>query len=340
MHSPVMQQGNDTPEVLLRQHAGIRFRQYARMEEEAVMLLCQGKVIGYFDAGTLHVVTDPRIGENAAWMSADRHISLCLRAADAAVYNSDLANAAWQQDLSVRPSMRVVTDESDPLYGLLSTFHKYAGLGMLLEASHVAMTMEQALGHFTQSRIDHLIIGPYLISRKAPSSIDAAAAQTQIIDFIRSIGIEVEIRTIEEETFLPGILIAHGKILVDEQRLRHPGDLLHEAGHLAVVEPARRQELYNSAVSEGISMREQGGEEMAAIAWSYAALTHLGLPPETVFHEDGYHGDSETLVDSFMSGKGPGIPFLDWIGLSRHHKNALKASEAPFPAMIRWMREH
>jgi hypothetical protein len=36
------------------------------------------------------------------------------------------------------------------------------------------------------------------------------------------------------------------------------------------------------------------GEEMAAIAWSYAACVHLGLEPTVVFHSDGYKGGSES----------------------------------------------
>ena len=58
--------------------------------------------------------------------------------------------------------------------------------------------------------------------------------------FIRGIGIDVRAATLKEKTFLPGLEISHGALLVDEARLSHPGDLLHEAGHLAVTDPAER----------------------------------------------------------------------------------------------------
>ena len=43
-----------------------------------------------------------------------------------------------------------------------------------------------------------------------------------------------------KRAILPGLAIEHGAILVDEQRLSHPGDILHEAGHLAVADPVGR----------------------------------------------------------------------------------------------------
>ena len=58
--------------------------------------------------------------------------------------------------------------------------------------------------------------------------------------FVRGIGIDVRAATLPDKTFLPGLDIRHGAILVDEARLTYPGDILHEAGHLAVADPAER----------------------------------------------------------------------------------------------------
>ena len=95
-----------------------------------------------------------------------------------------------------------------------------------------------------------------------------------IIDFIRQIGIEVEVAVIEEETFLPGILIKEGKLLVDRDKLLYPGDLLHEAGHLAVM-PGRDRQVSAGNIGEEQEYNKAASEEMMAIAWSYAAVTHL-----------------------------------------------------------------
>ena len=67
----------------------------------------------------------------------------------------------------------------------------------------------------------------------------------KIVDFILSIGIPVSIEKIEEDTFLPGILIKNGAIYIDKEKLKYPGDLLHEAGHLATLTPKKRACVYN-----------------------------------------------------------------------------------------------
>lgn len=53
--------------------------------------------------------------------------------------------------------------------------------------------------------------------------------------FIADIGIETRFEKLFETTFLPGLSIKDGILLIDEDHLQYPGDILHEAGHLAVV---------------------------------------------------------------------------------------------------------
>ena len=62
----------------------------------------------------------------------------------------------------------------------------------------------------------------------------------RLVAFVRGIGIAVRATSLPEQTFLPGIDIRDGAILIDEARLTYPGDILHEAGHLAVADPAER----------------------------------------------------------------------------------------------------
>jgi len=56
----------------------------------------------------------------------------------------------------------------------------------------------------------------------------------KIAKFLNEIGIRTIPAKLDRQTFLPGILIREGQLLVDEEKLAFPGDLLHEAGHLAV----------------------------------------------------------------------------------------------------------
>ncbi len=118
----------------------------------------------------------------------------------------------------------------------------------------------------------------------------------QIISFLIEIGLEVRRGEIQQTTFLPGIAMDCGALIVDESKLLYPGDLLHEAGHLAVIPAERRKQKRNY-------VGKKAAEEMMAIAWSYAALVHLGLEPNVVFHADGYRGGSQALIENFTQGR-------------------------------------
>ena len=57
---------------------------------------------------------------------------------------------------------------------------------------------------------------------------------TTIVNFLVDIGLGVRSGRISGQTFLPGIMIEQGTLRIDEAQLKYPGDLLHEAGHLAL----------------------------------------------------------------------------------------------------------
>jgi hypothetical protein len=154
----------------------------------------------------------------------------------------------------------------------------------------------------------------------------------KIVDFLNEINIEVESATLDGKTFMPGISIDRGILLVDEDKLKYPGDLLHEAGHLAVKPSEKRMKIENDA-------GKNGGEELMAIAWSYAALVYLNLEPSVVFHKDGYRGDSDWLIETFSQGNGFGIPTLQWIGLTADTKRAAELGIKPYPHMLKWLRD-
>ncbi|MBI5425888.1 MAG: hypothetical protein HZA32_17560 [Opitutae bacterium] len=151
----------------------------------------------------------------------------------------------------------------------------------------------------------------------------------RIVTFLREIGLPVAERSLPDKTFVPGILIENGGLVIDRARLTYPGDLLHEAGHIAVTPPSQR-----AAMSGDLNSTQ--ADEIAAQAWSYAAAVHLGIDPAVVFHPAGYHGASESLLAA-MSGPGaPGSPLLHWFGLTRMHDDG---SGAPiFPRMSAWLR--
>ncbi|KAA2239505.1 hypothetical protein F0L74_25225 [Chitinophaga agrisoli] len=149
---------------------------------------------------------------------------------------------------------------------------------------------------------------------------------TQCVSFLNAIGIPTLFRKIEKESFLPGFLIEHGAIVIDEQALEQPGDILHEAGHIAVVPAADRPKLMGATI---IDRRDREAEEMMAIAWSYAVCIYLQIDPHFVFHDKGYNGGSSYITDTCSKNIYFGIPMLQAIGLTAND----------YPDVVRWLRE-
>lgn len=154
---------------------------------------------------------------------------------------------------------------------------------------------------------------------------------SQLIDFLRHIGLTVVEHPLSEATFLPGLAIEHGTLVVDRAALLYPGDVLHEAGHLAVIPAAERAFLHENVGADG-------GPEVGAIAWSYAAAMHLGLAPSVLFHEAGYKGDAANLIENFAAGRYIGLPILVWRGLTDAPDSGT-VTATTYPGMKRWLAE-
>ena len=159
----------------------------------------------------------------------------------------------------------------------------------------------------------------------------------QIAEFLHAIGLETIPQKLDENTFLAGICIKRGKMLVDEARLEFPGDLLHEAGHLAATPKDLRENMSDEiALPDGFNI---DAIEAAAIAWSYAAALHLGINPRVVFHESGYKGRSESLLTSFGLGVYIGVNTLEDAGMTATGENARRRGVEAYPQMLKWLRD-
>ncbi|HEX8747929.1 MAG TPA: hypothetical protein VF717_12075 [Pyrinomonadaceae bacterium] len=162
------------------------------------------------------------------------------------------------------------------------------------------------------------------------------AVTCSIAEFLISIGIEVLPAELTVETFLPGILVEGGRLLVDESRLIYPGDLLHEAGHLAVADGQLRKSLCGEVIIPGANMN---AVEVLATAWAYAAVRHLGIDPKILFHEGGYMGKSEGLLFTYGVGVYPGASGLQALGLTAMGEEARRRGVSPYPHMLKWLRD-
>jgi hypothetical protein len=153
-------------------------------------------------------------------------------------------------------------------------------------------------------------------------------------DFLHSKGIETVYRTLaDNDCFLPGLLVEDGKIIIDVNKLLYPGDILHEAAHIAVIPAAERSTLNGFLISKRL---DAAAEEMMAIAWSYAACIFLDIDPSFVFHKNGYKEGGDNIIENFKEGRYIGVPLLQWLGMTTTDSNI---GQPLYPAMIKWLRD-
>jgi hypothetical protein len=136
-----------------------------------------------------------------------------------------------------------------------------------------------------------------------PGQRAAQSAQLlRAVSFLRGIGIACEVKP-GVRGFLPGVRIQCGGLLVSPEV--HLGDLLHEAGHLAVL-PGRFRPLADDNIDvvtklmlDAVDFSDPDvGEARAALqageaeatAWAWAAGEHLGLKPAEVIRLTDYGG--------------------------------------------------
>jgi hypothetical protein len=158
----------------------------------------------------------------------------------------------------------------------------------------------------------------------------------RIVDFLIGIGIPVEAAELPDDTFLPGIALERGTLLVDEARLAYPGDLLHEAGHIAATPAWARPSLSGAIEVPGL---DTSNLEWAAVPWSYAAACAIGIDPVEVFHAGGYRGHSPGLLTNFAAGVPIGVHLLEDAGMTAGGARAAALGVPPYPHMLRWLRD-
>jgi len=154
-----------------------------------------------------------------------------------------------------------------------------------------------------------------------------------ILSFLDKIGINYSLESITGETFLPGLKLREGTLIIDMKKLLYPGDILHEAGHLACMPPNIRKDMSDNLP---VSDLHNGGELMA-IAWSYAACIYLKIDAKVVLHEHGYKDASESIIENFKASRFIAVPLLQWLGMSYDEKQAKVHHLEPYPVMQKWL---
>ncbi|MES2773940.1 MAG: hypothetical protein V4722_07135 [Bacteroidota bacterium] len=156
------------------------------------------------------------------------------------------------------------------------------------------------------------------------------------VSFLESIGIVVRFSNFDDTTSLPGISIENGTLIINKETLKFPGDILHEAGHIAVVPASDRPTLSDANIDQ---RKDRAAEEMMAISWSYAVCVHLQLDPAFVFHDEGYKGQARQIIDSFEQGNYLALPMLQWVGMALEKRIESEPEKPVYPIMLRWLRQ-
>jgi hypothetical protein len=175
-------------------------------------------------------------------------------------------------------------------------------------------------------------------------SVDALHLEAAFT-FCKAIGIPIEWKA-GVSGFVPGIRIEQGVILVD--RGAKPGDLLHEAAHLAIMPSSFRSKastnLHQAFKSMMDCLNEHDPESAIAIAimqcgdteataWSWAAGKACGIPDELIITDSSYDGVGAE-IRTMLSLKG----YLGINGLSRAGFCRVRGDNA-FPHMNKWMQD-
>lgn len=178
------------------------------------------------------------------------------------------------------------------------------------------------------------------------------------VEFIGSIGLNVccaEVR----DSHIPFVKISDGGLVVDVKNV-FPGDVLHEAGHLAVI-PQPFRDGANDDLADvnrhmgrhldifglrGFSSHPedplcrallQCGEH-EAIAWQYAAACAIDLPEEWLFPPDSFGGEGAALAAALKGGWHAGIHGLRAAGWTKlRARDGAPAGAPVYPQLAFWL---
>lgn len=172
----------------------------------------------------------------------------------------------------------------------------------------------------------------------------------RVIDFLRSIGLEVQIMP-GATGFVPGCRIVAGALHVDASC--EASAILHEAGHLAAV-PGRFRSYMSDDLSAGmkrmfeeLALMNLGPDdplERAAIqcsdpeatAWAFAAGLAIGLAPEDIVQDAEYDGSGAEIRSMLLANQYVGINGLAHAGMCK--RGIWVAKELRYPHMEHWLQ--
>lgn len=175
---------------------------------------------------------------------------------------------------------------------------------------------------------------------------------TRTIAFLQAIGLPVTVcEHLDKDGFFERVRVKAGGLLIQPDAAT--SDVLHEAGHLAVV-PRRFRSALSDNVDEGIeAMMEkldwddpdeaecraalQCGETEAT-AWAWAAGIHLNLVPEQIIADSDYDGAGEVNRVRLANDAYLGINGLCHAGFCGRGELGRRQGKPIYPKLAFWLQ--
>jgi hypothetical protein len=172
------------------------------------------------------------------------------------------------------------------------------------------------------------------------------------MDFLNGIGLPISVVP-GATAFLELIRVVDGRLEIDPAC--PVSNVLHEAGHLAVV-PSQFRHLMTGDLDEGtrlmfaeinkmglepddpLSRAAMQAGECEATAWAWAAGEHLGIPPEVIILDSEYENDGEEMRDMLMARQYFGINGLMHAGFCVTRANPRRKLPV-YPNLAHWLQK-
>lgn len=163
------------------------------------------------------------------------------------------------------------------------------------------------------------------------------------VAFLESIGLSVRIiEKVPEDSFLTTVYIDCGTLCITAQA--SVSDLLHEAGHVALIPSKYRLrakgDLYEALTDMWDEVFDTEPEDSPiwraamqcgdteATAWAWAAGTHLGYKHEDIINTEQYDGDGDEIRFMLNAKQYFGIHGLMASGMT---------TKATYPTLTKWL---
>lgn len=175
----------------------------------------------------------------------------------------------------------------------------------------------------------------------------------RLVGFLREIGLPCTVVS-GATGFLRGVRIVDGGLHIDPAA--HLSNVIHEAGHLAVL-PARFRPQANDDIDAAIKamfleLKEEDADpcsaevraalqtgDSEATAWAWAVGEHLGLLPEEVIRDVDYNGEGESIRVALAARAYLGINGLACAGFCVTHPRLEIACRRPaYPRLAMWLQ--